>query len=179
MKGTLVMDKQDANATYERMGIASLLPGMTFMVELMITELDRMRQLVNPSLPIEPKDTETLPPPKKMSKYWAAMTETQRSNEVKRRLTFRKKKKPTKNQHYSTAAKSFWKGMSPEERSKEMTRRRKITAERKQKEHAAHLARSAKARQSALARWARQKLEDPIVTEIEQSIINGKESQTK
>lgn len=170
------MDKQDANATYERMGIASLLPGMTFMVELMINELERMRELVNPSLPVQSNDPET--PPKKMTKYWASMTETQRSEEVKRRLTFRKKKKPPKN-HYSSAAKSFWKGMSPEERSKEMTRRKKLTAERKQKEHAAHLARSAKARKSALARWSRQKLEDPIVVEIEQSIINGKESQFK
>lgn len=174
------MDKQNANATYERMGIASLLPGMTFMVELMINELERMRQLVNPSLPIEPKDTETPPPPKKMSKYWAAMTETQRSNEVKRRLAFRKKKKPNKSQRYSAAAKSFWNSMSPEQRSKEMTRRKKLVAERKRKEGAAALARSDKARQSALARWAKGKLErDPIVAEIEQSIINGKESQAK
>jgi hypothetical protein len=83
--------------SYEKLGIAAMIPGMQHMIDLMQQELDRMREMLVDN-PVEDKKIER---DKKirgakmsnhMKKYWAKMTPEQRSKEFARRMAIRKKK---------------------------------------------------------------------------------------
>jgi hypothetical protein len=75
---------------YEKFGIAAMIPGMQHMIDLMQSELDKMRRVISEDTD-DVKDSYSAP----QKKYWAKMTPEERSAEVIRRqkVAARNKKK--------------------------------------------------------------------------------------
>lgn len=114
--------KQATPTKYEQMGIAALLPGMTFAVELIQKQLDEMRaQLTGIVFSAEkravgrPKGSKN----KRMAaggQSWAGLTPEERSAEMKHRMALAKKNKAAqqaapvngKDPKYVAAGKAAW-----------------------------------------------------------------------
>ncbi|HEX6825895.1 MAG TPA: hypothetical protein VF077_06195 [Nitrospiraceae bacterium] len=95
MKKPVSMDR------FSKMGVAAMVPGMAYMLELMQEQLDGMRRLLSGD--VEPQSQNVESTPKQLGDgsgkrkyaggpkgYWAAMTADERAAEMQRRMAQRK-----------------------------------------------------------------------------------------
>lgn len=108
------MATDDELRSYAQMGMAAMLPGMEYALELMQRQINEMRAGLAHLQDLD-KYARNAPKPKRRSSGWPDDPE-ERKKEMQRRQRVARKKSGTTAKKMSTAAKRHWDKMTPRQR---------------------------------------------------------------